>query len=60
MPVPDEPIDDEHLALFDRLAELTRDPDITFDDLTTAYTSDDRLRVPATIYNAVLNRTEPV
>jgi len=56
----DEPIDDERLALFDRLAGLTRDPDAAFADLTAAYTADDRLRVPATVYNAVLSRTEPV
>jgi hypothetical protein len=66
MPGPDEPIDDECLALFDRLAELTADPDsdadsdAAFIDLTAAYSADDRLRVPATVYNAVLNRPEPV
>jgi len=38
---------------------LTRYPDVTFGDLNTAYTSDDRLRVPATVYNAVLDRAEP-
>jgi hypothetical protein len=59
MPRPDEPIDDERLALFDRLAELTRDPDTAFAELTAAY-ADDRLRVPDTVYNAVLNRSEPV
>jgi Transglutaminase-like superfamily len=60
MPAPDEPIDDEGLALFDRLAELTRDPDAACTELTTLYAADDRLRVPATVYNAVLNRPEPV
>jgi hypothetical protein len=70
MPGPDEPIDDERLALFDRLADLTADPDpdpdsdadsdAAFIDLTAAYSADDRLRVPATVYNAVLNRAEPV
>ena len=60
MPAPDETIDDERLALFDRLADLTRDPDAAFADLTAAYAADDRLRVPATVYNAVLNLTEPV
>jgi hypothetical protein len=56
----DEPIDDERLALFDRLSELTRDPDASFSELTAAYATDDRLRVPPTVYNAVLNRSEPV
>jgi len=60
MPAPDEAIDDERLALFDRLADLTCDPDAAIADLTAAYAADDRLRVPATVRNAVLNRTEPV
>ena len=47
-------------ALFDRLAGLTRDPDAAFAELRAAYGSDARLRVPATVYNAVLNRPEPV
>ncbi len=57
MPTPDGPVDE---ALFDRLAGLTRDPDATHADLTAAYTSDDRLRVPATVFNAVLRRPDPV
>ena len=60
MPAPDETIGDEQYALFDRLAELTRVPDATFADLTAAYTQDARLRVPPTVYNAILNRPEPV
>jgi hypothetical protein len=60
MPGPGEPLDDERLALFDRLAELTRDPDAAFADLTAAYAADDRLRVPGTVFNAVLRRPEPV
>ncbi len=60
MPAPDETIGDERYALFDRLAGLTCVPDATFPDLTAAYTQDTRLRVPATVYNAVLNRPEPV
>jgi hypothetical protein len=60
MPAPDEAISDEQYALFDRLAGLTRDPDAAFAELTAAYAGDARLRVPATVYNAVLNRPEPV
>ena len=60
MPAPDETIGEEQYALFDRLAELARVPDVTFADLTAAYTGDARLRVPATVYNAILNRPEPV
>jgi hypothetical protein len=59
MPSPDEPVDGERPALFDRLAELTRDPDAAHADLTAAYAADDRVRVPATVYNAILRRTEP-
>lgn len=59
-PAPDEAISDEQCALFDRLAGLTRDPDAAFAELTAAYAGDARLRVPATVYNAVLNRPEPV
>ena len=57
MPKPDDDVDE---AFFDRLAELTFDPAATFDDLTAAYTSDDRLRVPPTVFNAVLRRPDPV
>jgi Transglutaminase-like superfamily len=60
MPQPDEHIDDELVALFDRLAGLTRDPDAAFTELTEAYGTDDRLRVPGTVFNAVLGRREPV
>jgi len=60
MPAPDDAISDGQCALFDRVAGLTRDPDATFAELTRAYAGDARLRVPATVYNAVLNRREPV
>jgi len=60
MPAPDETISDEQYALFDRLAGLTGDPDAAIGDLTAAYAGDARLHVPATVYNAVLNRPEPV
>jgi len=60
MPKPGEPIDDERAALFDRLAALTRDPDFPQPLLTETYESDDRLRVPGTVFNAVLNRTEDI
>jgi len=47
MPGPAEVIDDELMAFFDRIAELTRDPDATFAELTRTHADDDRLRVPA-------------
>ena len=58
MPRPDEPLNDDQLAFFDRLAALTRAPDSSFADLRTLYANDDRLRVPATVFNAILNRPE--
>jgi hypothetical protein len=57
---PDEPLRDDQLALFDRLAALTRAPDASFAELRTLYEGDDRLRVPATVFNAVLNRPEAI
>ena len=60
MPRPDEPIDESRLAFFDRLAALTREPDASFTELRRLYEEDDGLSVPATVYNAVLNRVEVV
>jgi hypothetical protein len=60
MPGPDEPLQNDQLALFDRLAALTRAPDASFAELRALYEGDERLRVPATVYNAVLNRTEAI
>ena len=60
MPRPGEPIDDERLALFDRLAELTRDPGFARPTLTEMYECDDRLRVPGTVFNAVRDRPEDI
>lgn len=57
---PDEPLRDEQLALFDRLAALTREPDASFAELRGLYESDERLRVPATVFNALLNRPEAI
>ncbi len=60
MPAPYSPIDAERLELFDRLAALTSDPDASSGELAALYAGDDRLRVPGTVYNAVLQRQEPV
>lgn len=58
MPRPGETLRDDQLAFFDRLAELTREPDAWFDELRRLYETDDRLRVPGTVFNALLNRPE--
>jgi Transglutaminase-like superfamily len=60
MPKPGEAIDDERVPLFDRLAMLTRDPDFPLSELTGIYRNDDRLRVPDSVFNAVLNRVDGI
>ncbi|HVU89329.1 MAG TPA: transglutaminase-like domain-containing protein [Pirellulales bacterium] len=60
MPQPGESLDDAAIAFFDRLAELTRDPDAAHDELCLLYESDQRLRVPSVVFNAVLERPEEV
>lgn len=57
MPGAHTPLQDDHLAFFDRLAGLTRTPDTSFDELQTLY-EDDRLHVPPLVFNAVLQRSE--
>lgn len=56
MPRDDSGLD---LALFDRLAELTREPDRHFGELRTLY-RDKRFAVPDTVFNAILNRPQQV
>ena len=58
MPRPDQRLDDDQLAFFDRLAALTWAPDESFDELRGLFQEDERLRVPATVFNTVLNRPE--
>lgn len=57
---PDAPMGGDRLELFDRLATLTLEPDCEFTELRTLYEGDDRLRVPSTVFNAVLNRQEAI
>ena len=57
MPRPDETQDDQQLALFDRLAAFSREPDEHFAALREAYTNDDRLTVDQ-VFNALRNRPE--
>ena len=60
MPDPDETIGEDLIALFDRLAALTYDPDAVAAELAAAYVDDPRVHVPAAVYNAIRDRTEPV
>ena len=47
------------LAFIDRLAELSHAPDLHEGELRAAY-EDKRIAVPGTVFNAVLNRPDPV
>lgn len=58
MPPPHESLTTDQLVFFDALARLTRTPEAVFAELRTRYDTDNRLRVPATVFNAVLNRPE--
>lgn len=60
MPRPNEPQRDDQLAFLDRLAGMTRVPDASFAELRVLYEGDDRLRVPPTVFNAVLDRPESI
>jgi len=60
MPKPDEKIDDERCALYDRLAALTQAPDAGLAELRTLCRDDDRLRVPPAVHNYARGCYEPV
>jgi hypothetical protein len=54
------PKDDElDLPFIDHLAELSHAPDAHADELRAAY-QDKRVAVPPIVFNAVLNRPDPV
>ena len=57
---PDEALGADRLALFDRLSTITRAPDAAFAELCRLYEGNEDLRVPATVFNKVLNRPEAV
>jgi hypothetical protein len=59
MPTPADAIGDDLAGLFDRLAEATLAPDDNLATLRLMY-EDDRLRVPATVRNAVRGCHEPL
>lgn len=58
IPRSNEPFSDEQLMFFDRIAALTRSPDTSFSELLSLYEKDDRVRVPTTVFNGVLNTLE--
>ncbi len=53
-------LSDDELGFFDKLAGLTRAPDASFEELRRLYQGDGRLRVPPTVFNALLNRPEEI
>lgn len=60
MPHPGQQLDAGQLAYFDQLAALAIDVDSSFRELRTLYKTDERVRVPETVFNVVLNRAERV
>lgn len=59
-PMPDAIFSEEQIAFYDQLASLTQSPDKNFDALTDLYNSDDRLRVPSTVWNNLRQTSEAV
>lgn len=59
MPEVGKPMSEDGFALFDKLAELTADPDAHFADLRRLY-ADDGLRVPAQVFNDLRRQLETV
>jgi hypothetical protein len=60
MPRAEEPINEPRCALFDRLAKLTQAPDAAHTELLRLCQTDERVRVPAIVRNAVRDREEPL
>ena len=60
MPHPGQELDAGQLAFFDRLAALAADPDASHQELHVLHDEDERVRVPKTVFNALLNRPETV
>lgn len=60
MPGPEAPFPDEMVPLYDRLAELTAEPDAHAAVLAEVVGTDPRLRVPPTVHNALRGRDEGV
>jgi hypothetical protein len=59
-PRQDATLDQAQLGYFDRLAELTIDPDAFPEQVRARYAREDGLRVPAAVLNALRNRVEGI
>jgi hypothetical protein len=60
MPGPEDPITDDLVRLFDRLAALTETPDASYAELDRLCREDERLRVPPIVRSAARNQDEPL
>lgn len=60
IPQPHQTLQPADLEFFDRLAATLSDPDSAFDELRSLYDADERLRVSATVFNALRQQREPV
>ena len=60
MPRPDAELTAEQMELLDKLAALTTAGDEAFPELRRLYESDERLRVPNTVFNALRNAPETI
>jgi hypothetical protein len=58
MPLPDQEPHQENAALIDRVAALTLAADEAFAEFRNIYESNDRLRVPPTVFNALRSAPE--
>ena len=59
-PRPDEELNDDQLTFFDQISALTHEPDTSFDELRRLFESDNRLRVPAVVFNSLRNQSEEI
>jgi hypothetical protein len=59
MPAPASILDAGAVAFFDHLALLTAKPDEALPELRRLAQSDERVRVPQVVFNALLGRAEP-
>jgi hypothetical protein len=60
MPPPDAELTEENQMLIDHVAALTLAEDEAFPEIRKLYDTDDRLRAPGTVFNALRNRPEQI
>lgn len=60
MPLDDASVSDEMKSVLDQIASLTLGDDADFERARQIYQSDERLRVPEAVFNAMRQATEPI